>query len=68
MKKKGENDMEKLAREIANEIKFQGSDDGRHDLRYLVIETIDFLYPRIEDAGFDWSDLDDLCHEVYQLM
>lgn len=63
--------MKELAKEVAREIKFWMIEDERYrgyDLRALTREALDYLYPRIEDAGFDWSDLDELCHEVYQLM
>lgn len=63
--------MEKLAKEVACEIKSWMIDDERYrgyDLRALTREALDYLYPRIEDSGFDWHDLNQLVQEVYHFI
>lgn len=63
--------MEELAKEVAYEIKSWMINDERYrgyDSRALTREALDYLYPRIEDSGFDWQDLDQLTQEVYHFM
>lgn len=63
--------MKELAKEVAREIKSWMIEDARYrgyDLRALTREALNYLYPRIEDSGFDWQDLDQLTQEIYHFM